>query len=125
MAKRVPRRSLLKRGLLGGFLLLLGGGTGLAFFPSKEGPSPPAPLLAFSPARFQVLVAVAARVAPSGADAVAVAQGVDRMFSYAPVEGREDFEKLLALFENALPGLLLDGHVLPFTRLSAAGQDAV
>lgn len=125
MAKRVPRRSLLKKGLFGGLILLLGGGTGLALFPSKQGPPPPASLLALSPARFQVLAAVAARVAPAGADAVAVAQGVDRLLSYAPIEVREDFEKLLGLFENALPGLLLDGRALPFTRLSPASQDAV
>jgi hypothetical protein len=43
----------------------------------------------------------------------------------APPEAQTDFNRLLALFENALPGLLLDGRALPFTRLSAASQDRV
>jgi hypothetical protein len=121
----VTRRSLIKRGLLGGFLLLLGGGTGLALLPSKDVATAPASLLAFAPERFQVLVAFAARVIPAGGDPVAVALGVDRTLSYAIEETRQDLNKLLGLFENALPGLLLDGRALPFTRLSPQGQDAV
>jgi hypothetical protein len=121
----LSRRSLIKRGLLGGALLLLGGGTGLALFPSKDVAPSALPLLALAPERFQVLVAFAARVAPQGADPVAVAQGVDRVLSYAAEETRQDIGKLLGLFENALPGLLLDGRALPFTRLSPQGQHAV
>jgi hypothetical protein len=121
----VGRRSLLKKGLLGGLLLLLGGGTGLAYFPSRDGFTAPQQLLSLTQARFQVLAAVAARVVPSGADAAAVALEVDRILSYAVTETRQDIEKLLGLFENALPGLLLDGRAMPFTRLSEAGQDDV
>jgi hypothetical protein len=121
----VGRRSLLKKGLLGGLLLLLGGGTGLAYFPSRDGFAVPQQLLSLTPARFQVLAAVAERIVPSGADGAAVALEVDRLLSYAVVETRQDIEKLLGLFENALPGLLLDGRALPFTRLSEAGQDEV
>src|SRR5262249_13365454 len=40
-------------------------------------------------------------------------------------ESRADLVKLLGLFENALPGLLLDGRALPFTRLDPAAQDRV
>src|ERR1700722_9797993 len=104
----MTRRTLLRRGLLGGLVLLLGGGTGLALLPSKDLVSPVPALLALAPDRFQVLVAFAARVVPAGADAVAVAQGVDRTLSYAAEETRQDIGKLLGLFENALPGLLLD-----------------
>jgi hypothetical protein len=121
----VARRAILKKGLFGGLLLLLGGGTALAYFPSRDGFAPPAQLLSISQARFQVLASVAARIAPAGADAAAVALGVDRLLSYALVETRQDIEKLLGLFENALPGLLLDGRALPFTRLSEASQDEV
>jgi len=121
----VGRRSLLRKGLLGGLLLLLGGGTGLAYFPSRDGFAVPQQLLSVTPAGFQVLAAIAARVAPPGADGAAVALEVDRILSYAVAETRQDFDKLLGLFENALPGLLLDGRALPFTRLSEAGQDEV
>ena len=121
----VGRRAFLKKGLFGGLVLLLGGGAGLAYLPSRDGFAVPQQLLSLSPGRFQVLAAVAARIAPPGADAAAVAMGVDRVLSYAVVEARQDVEKLLGLFENALPGLLLDGRALPFTRLSAEGQDAV
>lgn len=121
----VGRRSLLKKGLLGGFLLLLGGGSGLAYFPTRDGFPVPPQLLSLNPSRFEVLAAVAARVVPSGADAAAVALEVDCILSYAVVETRQDIEKLLGLFENALPGLLLDGRALPFTRLTEAGQDEV
>jgi hypothetical protein len=119
------RRSLLKKGLFGGLLLLLGGGTALAYFPSRDGFDAPLQLLSLSAGRFQVLAAIALRIAPPGKDGAAVALGVDRILSYAAVEVRQDFEKLLGLFENALPGLLLDGRALPFTRLSEAGQDEV
>lgn len=125
MASPLPRRSLLKKGLFGGLILLLGGGTGLALLPSHDGFTPPPALLSLSPARFQVLAAIAARIAPPGADGGAVALEVDRLLSYALVEARQDIERLLGLFENALPGLLLDGRALPFTRLSGASQDAV
>ncbi len=125
MAPPVTRRSVLKRGLFGGLLLLLAGGTGLALVPSRDVAPAPGTLLSFSPERFNVLVAFAARVAPPGADAVAVARGVDLTLSYGLEETRQDIGKLLGLFENALPGLLLDGRALPFTRLSPEGQDAV
>lgn len=125
MASQLPRRSLLKKGLFGGLILLLGGGAGLVFFPSRQGFTAPPTLLSISPARFQVLAAIGARIAPPGADGGAVAAGVDRLLSYAVVETQKEIEKLLGLFENALPGLLLGGRALPFTRLSASSQDAV
>ena len=121
----VTRRAIVQRGLLGGLLLLLGGGTGLALLPSRKVVETVPPLLALTPSRFQVLVAFAARAVPAGADAVAVALGVDRTLSYGSPEVRQDLDRLLGLFENALPGLLFDGRALPFTRLSPEGQDAV
>jgi hypothetical protein len=119
------RRSLLKKGIFGGLLLVLGGGTGLFLFPGREVASTPPALLSLSPRAFQVLVAFAGRVIPTGGDAVAVAQAVDRTLSYSCGETRADIDKLLGLFENALPGLLLDGRAMPFTRLSPEGQDSV
>ncbi len=120
------RRGFLKKGLLGGALLVLGGGAGLALFPSAQVASPTAPLLVLTPAVFPVLVAIAKRVvvAPE-ADHVAIAHRVDESLSRTPVEAQKDVVQLLGLFENALPGLLLDGRLMPFTRLDEAAQDRV
>jgi hypothetical protein len=119
------RRRFLRTGLLGGALLALGG-VGLAFYPSKEVGVAKAPLEVLDARAFQVLIAVAGRVVTAkGRDPVAIAHGVDHSLSYALPETQEAIGKLLGLFENALPGLLLDGRVQPFTRLSAGSQDAV
>lgn len=120
----VNRRTFLKRGLVGGAVLLLGGGT-LALLPTKELAQPARPLAVLHPRAFQVLVAVARRVVPDTVDAAAVAQGVDDSLRRAVPEAQDDFNKLLGLFENALPGLLFDGRALPFTRLSPESQDRV
>ena len=117
------RRTFLKRGLAGGAVLLLGAG-GLAVFPTKQQGEPTRALAVLEPRSFQVLVAIAKRVVPE-AEPVSVAQGVDDLLRRAPLEARRDFNRLLGLFENALPGLLLDGRALPFTRLSPESQDAV
>jgi hypothetical protein len=119
------RRRFLRTGLIGGALLALGG-VGLAFYPSKELGVATAPLEALDARAFQVLIAVASRVVTAkGSDPVAIAQGVDHALSYALPETQEAINKLLGLFENALPGLVLDGRLQPFTRLSAESQDAV
>jgi hypothetical protein len=122
---QLNRRTFIKRGVLGGALLMLGGGTALVLAPTKELATPTSPLRVLEPRGFQVLVAIAKRVLPEGADAVAVAQGADLTLSYAAPEPGRDFGRLLMLFENALPGLLFDGRALPFTRLSPESQDAV
>ena len=119
------RRRFLKTGLLGGAVLALGG-VGLALYPSKEVGVATAPLLAVDARSFQVLIAVASRIVTAkGRDPVAIAHGVDRSLSYALPETQEGVNKLLGLFENALPGLVLDGRIKPFTRLSAESQDGV
>ncbi len=120
------RRTLLKRGLLGGAVLLLGGGGTLALLPSKSNGAPTEPLLALNASAFNVLVAVAARVVTAkGADPIAIAQGVDKVLSTAVVETRADINNLLGLFENALPAFLFDARVTPFTRLDPDAQDRV
>src|SRR5262245_19080471 len=111
------RRSFLKKGLLGGALLALGG-AGLALAPTRHVASPTSALLVLDDRAFQILAAVAARIVPlPDADPVAVAHSVDLTLSRAAPETQTDLVKLLGLFENALPGLLLDGRALPFTRL--------
>jgi hypothetical protein len=119
------RRGFLKKGLLGGALLLLGGG-GLALYPTRRIASPQGPLRVLDDRGFQVMVAVAARVITApGADPVDIAQRVDAALACTPPEAQADLVSLLGLFENALPGLLLDGRAAPFTRLDGAAQDRV
>jgi hypothetical protein len=119
----MDRRSFLKKGLLGGALLVFGG-TGLALFPTRHLASPTRPLLALDDRGFQVLVAVARRIVPgSGVDAVTIAHSVDDSLALLPIEAQTDLVKLLGLLENALPGLLLDGQLGPFTGLDGPEQD--
>jgi hypothetical protein len=103
---------------------LLGGGT-LALLPTKDVVALSGTLAVLEPRGFQVLAAVAKRVVPDTVDAAAVAHGVDDLLQRGPPEVQADFNKLLGLFENALPGLIFDGRVLPFTRLSPESQDRV
>jgi len=119
----MERRRFVQGGLAGAALLILGG-TGLAIFPSRATAEPLRPLRALDLRGFHVLVAVAPRIVlDPGADPVSIAHGVDEIVSRLPREVQQDMGKLLGLFENALGGLLMDGRVLPFTRLSPGDQD--
>jgi hypothetical protein len=119
------RRSFLKKGLLGGALLALGG-AGLALSPTRTLAQPRRRLLVVDERGFQVLVAIAARVVTvPGADPAAIAHGVDEALSRAVPDAQKDLASLLGLFENALPGLLLDGRARPFTQLGPEAQDRV
>ena len=121
----MDRRSFLKKGLFGGAVLALGG-TGLAFYPTLRLAEPRIPLLVLDDRAFQVLVAIAGRIAPADADPVAIAHGADQSLLYlAAPEAREDLKKLFGVFENALPGALLDFRAAPFTRLGPEAQDRV
>ncbi len=121
----MKRRSFLRKGLFGAALLALGG-AGLALYPGKHLASPLRGLRVLDERGFQVMVAVAARVVVGpGADPIRIAHGVDEALARAAPESQADLVKLLGLFENALPGLLLDGRASPFTRLDGAAQDRV
>jgi hypothetical protein len=121
----VKRRTFLKTGLFGAGLLFLGG-TGLAFFPTKSVASATRKLRVLDDQSFQVLVAVARRVIQDAdADHVAIAQSIDESATRLPPEAQVDLRKLLSLFESALGGLVLDGRLLPFTRLAEKSQDEV
>jgi hypothetical protein len=99
---------------------------GLSIWPTAHVAAPTRALRVLEPKAFQVLVAVARRVVPmDDADHVAIAHGIDDALMMMPPEARDDINDLLGLFENALPGLLLDGRTAPFTRLGAAAQDHV
>lgn len=121
----MDRRTFLKRGLVGGALLALGG-VGLGLWPGRELAAPKGELKVLAPRAFQVLVAVATRVVEApGADPVQIAQDVDLALTFASPESRKDFNALLMLLENALAGLVLDARPVPFTRLRGEDQDAV
>ena len=119
----MDRRTFIKRGLLGGSLLALGG-VGLALYPGRDSALPTEPLRWLEPRPFRALVAFAARVVTAaGRDPIAIAQGVDQLLVAAPVETRSDLNKLLGLLDNALGALLLDGRLTPFSRLDDKAQD--
>jgi hypothetical protein len=126
------RRGLLKKGLLGGALLLVGGALPIGLRGSRLGPAPKAPLALLSPEEHAVFAAVAARVVPGdgappawpSAETLDCAGKADALLARVhPAMGKE-FKQLLRLFENGLTGLLSTGRPTPFTRLSAAEQDA-
>ncbi len=122
----MKRRSFLKRGLLGGFLLATAGGLGLGLWPSLIERKPRRPLKCLDERHFGILAAIAARtVQAPGADPIEIAHAVDETFGLGVPEAQHDFRQLLLLFENALAGLVFDGRWKPFTRLSPEAQDAV
>ena len=121
----MQRRSFLKRGLIGGVLLVVAGGTAVAFIPGDTSVKPTGALFSIDARAFPVLAAVAARVlAGTTASPVDIAMKVDGALRYAAPEGRKDLSAALMLLENALGGLLLRGKATPFTELDEAAQDA-
>jgi hypothetical protein len=120
----MKRRALLKRGLLGGALLALAGGFGLALRPGAQVGAPRRPLHVVSARAFPVLVAVAGRVLDGvRVDVVEIAHAVDFALMRTHAEGGRDFDRVLLLLENALPGLLLRGSATPFTAMTIDEQD--
>src|SRR5215472_9423984 len=126
----LSRRSVIKRGLLGGALLAAGGAGFLALRGGAEVPLPPDGLLVFSPAQYAVLDAVARRmVRPRSGwatvDQIAVARAADRIAARTEPSAQKELRQLLGLFENGLAGFLFGGRTRPFTRLDGAEQDRV
>jgi len=118
------RRGFLKKGLLGGLVLAVGGGGGLVLWPTRVDHQPRQPLKVFSEKEFAVFAAVAARVVTvAGADPVGIVHNIDHLFETAVPEARRDHKRLLGLYDNALAGLLFDGRPKPFTRLNGERQD--
>lgn len=119
------RRVFLKYGIVGGVLLGTSG-IGLLTWPTKRTYQPRRKLAVFTPREFAVLAAVGARtVGAPEKDPVEIAHGVDTALSYQPKDAQREMRQLVMLFENALTGLILDGHLGPFTSLSPEAQDKV
>ena len=126
----LSRRSLVKRGLLGGALLAAGGAGFLALRSGATVALPGDGLLLFTPAQFAVLDAVARRmVRPRqgwpGVDQVGVARAANRIAARVEPSAQKELQQLLGLFENGLAGFIFGGRTRPFTRLDGAEQDAV
>jgi hypothetical protein len=126
----LSRRSLIKRGVVGGALLAAGGAGFLALRGGATVPLPPDGLLVFTPGQFSVLDAVSRRMVrprpgwPS-VDQVGVARAVDRIASRVEPSAQKELGQLLGLFENGLTGFLFGGRTRPFTLLDGAEQDRV
>jgi hypothetical protein len=115
----------MKYGVFGGTLLAIGG-AGLAAWPTRRTYRPKRALTVLTEREFAILAAVAARtVGAPGADPVEITHAADVALSCGAPDGQKEFKQLLMLFENALAGLLLDGHLGAFTGLSPEKQDAV
>ncbi len=122
------RRGFLKKGLIGGGLLVAGSAGWLALRkppPYLEG----SPFAALTPEEASVLHAVAARLLPPHAGfpsiaEVGVVRRVDGILASAHPGLQKDVKQLLRLFDNALAGLVFDGHPRPFTSASPDEQDA-
>ena len=126
----LSRRSLLKRGLLGGSLLALGGMGFLALRGGRMVPLPPEGLRVFSPREYAVLGAVARRlIRPRQGwptvDEMGVALAADRIAERTEGSAQRELKQLLGLFENALAGFLFGGWTRPFTALEGDLQDRV
>lgn len=130
----LTRRSMIKRGLFGGGLLLLGGAGFLAVRPSKKEPLPKEPLTSLSAAEYALVMALARRiVAPQpkpgsgmpSVEQVNVGVNVDAILARADEGVRRELRQLMGLFENGLAELLFAGAVAPFTQLSPEHQDQV
>jgi hypothetical protein len=126
----LSRRSLLKRGLLGGSLLGLGGLGFLALRGGRLVPVPPDGLRVFSPREFAVLDAVAHRLVRPRAgwptvEELGVALAADRIAERTEPSAQKELKQLLGLFENGLAGFLFGGRTHPFTALDGEEQDRV
>jgi hypothetical protein len=129
---KASRRKFLKRGLVGGGLLLAAGTLPFAFRTTAIGQRPRRELRLLSLEEYAVLAAIAARVVPGdGADArwpraeaVDVAGKVDALLATVHPDVGSDFRRLLRLFESGFLGTFVAGSPRPFTRAAPAEQDA-
>ena len=111
--------------MVGGGLLALGG-IGLAAWPTNKKYRPTRALKVLNDTEFAILASVAARtVGAPNADPVEITHWADDALITNTPDAQKEFKQLLGLFENALAGLLLDGHIGAFTGLSPEKQDAV
>jgi hypothetical protein len=136
------RRTLLKKGLLGAPILLLGAALPIGMrsgvikrWPKNRDKSqgPGGAAAAFTPYEHAIFAAAAARLVPGddavaagwpSADALDCAGKVDALVARLHPRAISEMRQLLRLFENGLSGLFATGMPVTFTRCSALEQDA-
>lgn len=105
------------------------GGAGLLFSRETRGvPLPDEALEFFTPREYAIFTAIAETVVqpPAGQPTVReihVALRADRLLATKDEASKKDIKKLLALFDNALAGFLLNGSIAPFSQLDLAGRE--
>ena len=118
------RRSFIKRSLLAGGGVAVGGAAYLGLDKGAALPDPRQALLVLEPVPFGILALVAGRVLPfEGADPIGVAHGVDGALRYASPEAQHDLQLVLAVLENRLSGLVTRGDATLFSELTPEGKD--
>ncbi|HVX94406.1 MAG TPA: gluconate 2-dehydrogenase subunit 3 family protein [Polyangia bacterium] len=125
------RRRWLKRGVVGGALLALGGGA-LSLRSTRRGRQPTRPLRLLSEDEHAIFAAIAARLVPGdgagpkwpSADALDCAGKVDALMATVHPDVGAEFRQLLHLIESAVFGLAISRSPTPFTRCGPAEQDA-
>jgi hypothetical protein len=122
------RRDVLKYGVIGA-LVVAAGGAGLALRPTRAA-IPAEALRVLDADEFSVLYAIAETCCPKNgafpaASELHVAEKIDLLLSRCEDGTVSDIKKLLALVENALPGLVLDGRFSTFTASSPETRTAI
>jgi hypothetical protein len=123
----VTRRSFVKRGLLGGALLTIGGVGGLSAR-STVMVEPLGPLKALDAKSYSIFSAVAARLVPQGdgfpsARSAKVVESIDETLTLLHPADLQDLKRLLWLFEGAVFGVLFDMRPTTFTGSRPEAQD--
>lgn len=128
----MSRRSLLKKGALGGAILFVGGSLSIALRPGLALRRPRGPLRVLTAPEYAIFAAVAARLVPGdgaegagwpAAEAVHATEKLDALLARLHPRVAREFRQLLHVFENGLTGLVSAGTATPFTRSSPAEQD--
>jgi hypothetical protein len=121
------RRSFLKRGLFGGLLLAVGGGTLLAFRRSAT-VTVPEGLKVLDGREYALVESLVHCFVPTRAgfpSTEGTARAVDGIISQLDDSAKMETRQLFVLFENALPNFLFGGRTRPFTQLAEDEQMAV
>jgi hypothetical protein len=128
----MDRRRFLKRGVLGGGLLLLAGTLPFAFRTTAAGRRPRRALRLLSLEEHAVVAAIAARIVPGdgagpawpSAEAVDCAGKIDALMATVHPEVGDEFRRLVRLAESSFFGMVISGSPRPFSRATPAEQDA-